>query len=197
MTSGILALYCLCGYILWRLLIATPNRRARQKQLCRLISAENTSEIKETDPAEMPRTTVPTVAKTPEEDFIVTAKEMFLKIATAFAESDKKTLQDLLSPYVYERYCEAIDKRDGDKLKVDFQLANFEKVEIMRQTYRLNEVRVHFVTLQLNCLKNEKEEIVEGAFDKLRVVSDVWEFERRPDVVRGWKVCATQSESLL
>lgn len=196
MTPGMLALCLLAGYVLWRLFVVMPYQQVERRRLRRLI--ESGGELgKGDDPALAPCTTVPCVAKTPEEDFIEVAKDMFRRISSAYAAGDKKVLEDLVSPYVFERFCEAIDKRAADKMTMDFELADFERVEIERFTYRLNEVRVHFVTTQVNYMKNDRDEIVSGVFGRLRAVSDVWEFERRRDVMRAWKLVATQSESLL
>lgn len=196
MTPGTLALCLLAGYVLWRVFIVMPHQQVERRRLRRLIESGGTLQ-KGDDPALAPCTTVPSVAKTPEEDFILVAKDMFRRISSAYAAGDKKALEELVSPYVLERFSEAIDKRIADKLTMDFELGDFEQVEIERFTYRLNEVRVRFITTQVNYIKNDKDEIVSGIFGRLRAVSDVWEFERRHDVMRAWKLVATQSESLL
>ncbi|MDR1362420.1 MAG: Tim44/TimA family putative adaptor protein [Holosporaceae bacterium] len=115
------------------------------------------------------------------EDFLTKASQAFGIIFAAYAEGDKKTLNNLLSGRIYDAFCSAIDDRAGRGEKLDGVLVRFISSEIVNlkndDDYLL--VDVKFTTEQSNAIKNAAGEVVEGNLDYVEVRTDLWTFQKR------------------
>lgn len=114
-------------------------------------------------------------------DFLEKSKKAFEIIFEAYAEGDKETLKELLSPKLWKAFCMAIDDRNSRGEKLEGILVRFVRVDIEDITVRSDEtfVRVKFVTEQSNVLKDRMGTIIEGNSDFVENRIDNWVFSRK------------------
>lgn len=113
--------------------------------------------------------------------FVEGAKFAFPMIVEAFAEGDKETLEDLLSPSVYKSFERAIDDRvkAGEVVQTDIHAVR--KLDIIEATTKENMVylAVRF-TADETCVIHDKEgKIISGDPEKVTEMRDVWVFGRQ------------------
>lgn len=126
-----------------------------------------------------------------EEDFLRGAKMTFHVVSNAFAKGRKKELKDFLAPKVYETFVKAIETREAKKNSVDFSLVCLSSAKVLKKAQDLKEVTVEFISEQINLLKNEKGEVIEGDPMTVATVEDVWTFKRKGH--NNWIITATKS----
>ncbi len=126
-----------------------------------------------------------------EEDFLRGAKMTFHVVSNAFAKGRKKELKDFLAPKVYETFVKAIETREAKKNSVDFSLVCLSSAKVLKKAQDLKEVTVEFISEQINLLKNEKGEVIEGDPMTVATVEDVWTFKRKGH--DNWIITATKS----
>lgn len=126
-----------------------------------------------------------------EEDFLRGAKMTFHVVSNAFAKGRKKELKDFLAPKVYDTFIKAIEMREAKKNSVDFSLICLSSAKVLKKAQDLTEVTVKFVSEQINLLKNEKGEVIEGDPMTVATVEDIWTFKRKGH--DNWIITATKS----
>lgn len=126
-----------------------------------------------------------------EEDFLRGAKMTFHVVSNAFAKGRKKELKDFLAPKVYDTFIKAIEMREAKKNSVDFSLICLSSAKVLKKAQDLTEVTVKFVSEQINLLKNEKGEVIEGDPMAVATVEDIWTFKRKGH--DNWIITATKS----
>lgn len=126
-----------------------------------------------------------------EEDFLRGAKMTFHVVSNAFAKGRKKELKDFLAPKVYETFVKVIETREAKKNSVDFSLVCLSSAKVLKKAQDLKEVTVEFISEQINLLKNEKGEVIEGDPMTVATVEDVWTFKRKGH--DNWIITATKS----
>lgn len=126
-----------------------------------------------------------------EEDFLRGAKMSFHVVSNAFAKGKKKELKDFLAPKVYDTFVKAIELREEKKNSVDFSLVCLSSAKILQKAQDLKEVTVEFISEQINLLKNEKGEVLEGDPMTVATVEDIWTFKRKGH--DSWIITATKS----
>ena len=83
-----------------------------------------------------------------------------------------------MAPKVYETFVKAIETREAKKNSVDFSLVCLSSAKVLKKAQDLKEVTVEFISEQINLLKNEKGEVIEGDPMTVATVEDVWTFNR-------------------
>lgn len=113
-------------------------------------------------------------------EFLDGAKQAYSIILESFAEGDRDTLRDLLTPDVFAIYNEAIDAREADNLTQVTDLARLKSAEIVdaEKSGRKAIVSVKFEAELSSALLDSDGTPVEGDPDLLAQVSEVWTFER-------------------
>ncbi len=181
----------LAGYLIWRLYQTVLSEKARPTEKIRLISKE-TGEVIEMQVV----TSAPKSNKKSEwsdDSFVTGAKLAFQKVMHAFAKGDLPELKKFVSPAVYTVWEKEIVMRQQNKAKMDFSLICFNTVRIHHKNKELNEITVEFVTDQINLLKDEKGEVIEGDPMNISTMTDTWVFKK---VTKNkWIISATQSRS--
>jgi len=108
------------------------------------------------------------------------AEYAYEMIINSFAKGDKASLKTLLSKKLFSDFEQIIDDRNEKKLKSELTFIGIEKLSIDKVSNIETKYKVtaRFISQIINCLKNEKGEVVEGDAEKTKTTTDVWSFER-------------------
>ncbi len=108
------------------------------------------------------------------------AEYAYEMIINAFAKGDKQSLKPLLTKKLYLDFEKIIDDRNEKKLTSSLTFIGIEKMSIDKvgNVDTKYKVTARFISQIINCLKNEKDEVVEGDAEKTKTTTDVWSFER-------------------
>lgn len=108
------------------------------------------------------------------------AEYAYEMIINAFAKGDKQSLKPLLTKKLYLDFEKIIDDRNEKKLTSSLTFIGIEKMSIdkVSNVDTKYKVTARFISQIINCLKNEKGEVVEGDAEKTKTTTDVWSFER-------------------
>lgn len=112
--------------------------------------------------------------------FVENAKDAFAMVVTAFAEGDRDTLRDLLSPAVYQSFDSAIKSRESAGKKVMTEVHAVRSADIIEATLDRTVARI---TLRFKADETYVEtdatgKTVAGHPDRVVSMTDVWVFER-------------------
>lgn len=112
--------------------------------------------------------------------FLEAAQDAFVIVVEAFADGDRETLEDLLSPSVYEAFDGAIEDREaqGHEQKTDIHVIR--KAEIIEAEHKgkMAYVTVRFEADETSASYDKNGEILSGHPDKTAIMRDVWVFGR-------------------
>ena len=113
--------------------------------------------------------------------FIANSKKAFEIIITSFSQNDVETLENLVSKNLLKKFKDVIEqrKKDGIIAETDFigfEHANIEDVKILKSG--IAKIAMKFISEQVNILKNEEGEVIEGDENFIQNITDVWTFER-------------------
>lgn len=119
------------------------------------------------------------------DDFINKAKKAFEIIFKAYAEGDKATLKDLLSPKTFKAFSLAINDRRKNHETLEGSIINIAEAELIGSDIKGGEVflTVRFVTDQTIALRSQDGAIIEGSPDYVESRTDIWVFSRKFDSV--------------
>lgn len=108
------------------------------------------------------------------------AEYAYEMIINAFAKGDKQSLKPLLTKKLYLDFEKIIDDRNEKKLTSSLTFIGIEKMSIdkVSNVDTKYKVTARFISQIINCLKNEKGEVIEGDAEKTKTTTDVWSFER-------------------
>jgi predicted lipid-binding transport protein (Tim44 family) len=130
-------------------------------------------------------------------EFVSGARAAFEMIVEGFAKGDRKTLQMLLSPEVYENFEGAIREREQRNETLEntlIRVVSADPVEAELDGSNAS-ITVKIVSEQVNITKNAAGEVVDGNANHITEVTDIWTFAR--DLRSrdpNWKLVATRSE---
>lgn len=136
------------------------------------------------EPAEELNATDKTLSKIPgfsKESFLDGAKKAFEIIITSFSKGDTETLEMLVSKNLNKKFLEIIEKRKTEGITSETDFIGFENAEITDAKITKNDIAkitVKFISEQVNILKNNKDEVIEGDENFIQNITDVWTFER-------------------
>ncbi len=129
-------------------------------------------------------------------EFLEGAKIAYEMVVTAFAESDKKTLKNLLTGEVYKGFASAIDQRVADGETLEYQFVGIDQADLVGSAMNRRKamVTVKFVSEMISATHNADGQIIDGDPKQVREVTEIWTFER--DVSSrdpNWKLSATEA----
>ena len=112
--------------------------------------------------------------------FLQAAQDAFVFVVESFADGDRDTLQDLLSPQVFDAFNGAIDSREKADESMQTEIQSIQKSEILeaRIDGKTALVTVRFWADEISVTKDKDENIVHGHPDKVTQMRDVWTFSR-------------------
>ncbi|MGH1404193.1 MAG: Tim44/TimA family putative adaptor protein [Alphaproteobacteria bacterium] len=112
--------------------------------------------------------------------FLNAAQDAFVYIVESFAEGDRETLEDLLSPEVFGAFNGAIDAREKAGETMLSEIQSIQKSEIIesRLDNKKAYITVRFWAQETSVTKDETGGIIHGHPDKSTEMRDVWTFMR-------------------
>ncbi len=115
-----------------------------------------------------------------EEKFIKGARVAFEMIIKAFCVGDKDFLKNLLETNIYEQFAKKIDESNLKKQQINKILVSIKQAEIIDAKIegKIATIAVKFVSEQINFVKNEKEELIEGDLSRVNILEDVWNLSK-------------------
>ena len=129
--------------------------------------------------------------------FLKGAKDAFEIIVAAYAKGNLKKVKDLLSPNIFKTFSNISNQRIKKKQTLEHTLISFKSEEIKRIILKstIAEIAVRFVTEQVNLLKNNKGQIIEGNNDYIENHKDYWIFSKDLKFSNpNWKLIVSKSE---
>ncbi len=114
------------------------------------------------------------------EGFLSGAKAAFEMVLKGFNEKDVKTLKMLLAKDVFDDFKEAIDAQKEKGLTQETTLVGIHSADVTDVQMKKSkaEITVQFSSEQINVIKNDDDEVVEGDKSRIVTVEDEWTFER-------------------
>ena len=112
--------------------------------------------------------------------FLKGANEAYEQIITSFANSDKKSLKNLLGKDLFSDFVEVIDERSKKQLKYETTFIGLKSSKILefKKIENIYKVTVNFVSEIITCVKDKNNKVIEGNPDTIKTVNDVWKFSK-------------------
>ena len=126
--------------------------------------------------------------------FVAGARSAYEMVVTAFADGDRRTLQNLLSKEVYEGFEPTIAEREQRGEKAETRFVSLDKADVMAAELRghVAQLTLRFVSSLINTVRDREGNVIDGTADAVTEVTDVWTFAR--DTTSrdpNWKLVAT------
>ena len=133
-----------------------------------------------------------------EEQFIEGAKTAFDLIIIAFAIGDGKTLRALLSDEVYEYFAKEIRSREIANQTHETDLVSISAADLIEINMAGGNafLTIRFISEQMTATRDSSGDMVEGEFEVMAEVTDIWTFARDTrSSDPNWTLVATRSPS--
>ena len=130
------------------------------------------------------------------EDFLVGARVAFEMILGAYASGDRETLENLLSPEVYDNFRSAIDDREAAGQEMEETLVGIRSADIVEAYIDESNayVTTKYLSEQVHVLRNNEGDVIEGNPNQVTDVVDFWTFVRDTGSSDpNWYLVATRS----
>ena len=176
----IILLAIMAGFILLRLR-STLGKGADNMPMKARFTQSSTNEPKqEFDKSVLEEENLKDPLKFDEKTFIKGAEAAYEMIINAFANSERKTLRQLLTKDLFKNFDSVIKEREEKKIKSEMTFIGIKETKILDidQKDTLYKVKTKFVSEIINCLKKDNGEIIEGDPGNIKLVTDVWIFEK-------------------
>lgn len=114
------------------------------------------------------------------DNFIRSACKVFEIILQSFCNGNINAVKDLVSKRIAESLEQVIKFRKENNITSEIDFICFDKSEIKEVKMLKNSVKivVEFVSEQINILRNDSGEVIEGDENFVQKITDVWTFER-------------------
>jgi predicted lipid-binding transport protein (Tim44 family) len=129
------------------------------------------------------------------EHFLKGARAAYEMIVTAFAEGNRKALQDLLSGEVFDGFANAISDRESRGEQMDQSFVGIKGADIIEAQVRngIAELTVKFVSELISATRDRAGRVISGDPKRIREVTDIWTFARElASRNPNWRLVATQ-----
>ena len=115
-----------------------------------------------------------------EKEFSKGAEAAYEMIINAFAQGDKKLLKSLLTKDLFKSFEDILKERTEKKITSEMTFIGIKETKILdiNSQGTFYKVKTKFISEVVNCLKNEKGEVIEGDPQQTKTVTDVWVFEK-------------------
>ena len=131
-------------------------------------------------------------------EFANGARAAFEMIVQAFAESDTKTLENLLAEDVFENFNDAIVARREANEKLETTIIGIGSADVIEASMdgRNAMVTVKFVSEQVNVTHDAEGRVVDGDPNQVTEITDIWTFSRDTKASDpNWKLVETRSQN--
>ena len=128
--------------------------------------------------------------------FIDGARAAYEMTVTAYAEGDRRALQNLLAPEIYEGFEAAIREREarGETAETRFISIDATVITAAELRGKKAQITLRFVSQLVSATRDRNGNVIDGSADNAPSVTDVWTFTR--DVTSydlNWKLVATEA----
>ena len=173
----IILLAIMAGFILLRLRSTLGKGADNMPMQARFTHTQATEEFVKTTVNDEPK---PDESKFNEQTFVKGAEAAYEIIINAFAQSDRKTLKPLLTKDLYKSFDDVIKERSVKKITSDMTFIGIKETKVLDVNVvgSVHKVKTKFVSEIVNCLKNDKGEVIEGNPEQIKLVTDVWVFQK-------------------
>tara|TARA_A100001035_G_scaffold268491_1_gene253496 strand:- start:120 stop:734 length:615 start_codon:yes stop_codon:yes gene_type:complete len=115
-----------------------------------------------------------------EKTFIKGAEAAYEIIINAFARGNRKTLEPLLTKDLFKSFNQVITERADKKITSEMTFIGIKETKVLNVNVEgsVHNVKTKFVSEIVNCLKNDKGEVIEGDPEQIKLVTDVWVFRK-------------------
>ena len=173
----IILLAIMAGFILLRLRSTLGKGADNMPMKARFTQTQTNEEFVKTTVNDEPKQDE---SKFNEQTFVKGAEAAYEIIINAFAQSDRKTLKPLLTKDLYKSFDDVIKERSVKKITSDMTLIGIKETKVLDVNVvgSVHKVKTKFVSEIVNCLKNDKGEVIEGNPEQIKLVTDVWVFQK-------------------
>ncbi|HEB79958.1 MAG TPA: Tim44/TimA family putative adaptor protein [Rhodospirillales bacterium] len=130
-------------------------------------------------------------------DEVVSGSQIaFEMILGAYSEGDTKTLKPLLNPEVFSNFAQSIKDREQAGETLEETLVGIKKAEAVEAYMEgsIANITVKFVSDQINAVRDESGEVIDGNPDYIAEITDFWTFARdTKSRDPNWLLVATRS----
>ncbi len=130
------------------------------------------------------------------DQFLAGAKTAYEMVVTAFADGDRKTLENILAADVYDGFVSAIAEREAREERVESTFVGVNDAKITQADLEERNARltVRFDSELISATRNKDDAIVDGDPTTVQSVRDVWTFSRDSrSRDPNWKLVATEA----
>lgn len=148
--------------------------------------------IEEFSDSEKALAAVPNFNKT---NFLRSACRVFEMILQAFNSGNIENIRGLVSKKIWDAFNSVLTERKENNITSEVDFICFDKTEIKDVKLLKNSVKVvvEFISEQVNILKNDKGEVIEGDENFVQKITDVWTFERSLNAKsNNWTLVSTK-----
>lgn len=129
--------------------------------------------------------------------FVENAREAFVMVVTAFADGDRETLRDLLTPDVYKSFEAEIKRREDAGQKAITEVLSVRDVTVIAAKLEGNQasITVRIKADETYALSDRDGKTIAGNPERVVAMTDVWTYTR--DVKSSdprWFVCETRDD---
>ena len=176
----IILLAIMAGFILLRLRSTLGKGADNMPMKARFTQSSANEAKQEFDKSVLEEENLKDPLKFDEKTFIKGAEAAYEMIINAFANSERKTLRQLLTKDLFKNFDSVIKEREEKKIKSEMTFIGIKETKILDidQKDTLYKVKTKFVSEIINCLKKDNGEIIEGDPGNIKLVTDVWIFEK-------------------
>ena len=173
----IILLAIMAGFILLRLRSTLGKGADNMPMKARFTQTQANEEFVKTTVNDEPKQDE---SKFNEKTFVKGAEAAYEIIINAFAQSDRKTPKPLLTKDLYKSFDDVIKERSVKKITSDMTFIGIKETKVLDVNVvgSVNKVKTKFVSEIVNCLKNDKGEVIEGNPEQIKLVTDVWVFQK-------------------
>jgi len=168
--------------------VVKPMDKEAEKKLMENITKvikETSQPENEVEIADFENLTEPdrSLAKIPnfnKDTFIHGACRVFELVLNAFGSGNISGIKTLVNKKIWDALNQAVNLRKENKMTAEVDFICFDKSEIKSVKLLKNsaKIAVEFISEQVNILKNDKGEVIEGDENFVQKITDVWTFER-------------------
>lgn len=131
-------------------------------------------------------------------EFVQGARSAYEIILMSFAQGDRRSLKDLLSPEVFAGFSAAIDDRESRNERVESTFVGIDKAGIVEANFnakdKLAEVTIRIKGQLITATRDSENRIIDGDPTAVSELTDVWTFARvTGENDPNWRLVATES----
>lgn len=159
---------------------------------------DNKADIIDFDSLSEPEKSLAKIPNFNKETFLRGACRVFEMVLQAFSSGNITGIKELVNKKIWEAFNQVINFRKENNLSSEVDFICFDKSEIKEVKLLKNSAKivVEFVSEQINILRNEKGEVIEGDENFVQKITDIWTFERTLNAKNNqWVLVSTKKSA--